>query len=48
MLALSPAINSGVPATATVLQCGVYAEMLNGFFQWFAENEILGFKMNDA
>ena len=25
-----------------------YVEMLNGFLQWFAEKEILGFKMNDA
>ena len=34
--------------TATVLQCEVYVDMLNGFLLWVAESEILGFKMNEA
>ena len=39
----------GVPhATATVLQCEVYVEVVNGFLLWIAENEVLGFKMNEA
>ena len=48
VIALSPAINLECPTIATVLQCEVYFGMLNGFLQWFAEHEILGFKVNDA
>ena len=29
--------------TAIVLQCEILSEMLNGFLQWLAENEVLGF-----
>ena len=45
MIALSPAINLGVPCDCNCF-CDVqfYVEMLNGFLQWFAEKEILGFK----
>ena len=28
---------------AIALQCEVLSEMLNGFLQWLAENEVLGF-----
>ena len=35
-------------ATATVLQCEVYVEMLNGFPLWIAENEVFRLKMNES
>ena len=51
VIALSPAIiqfRSALPLQLVFAMLKFIFETLNEFLQWFAEDEILGFKVNDA